>query len=81
MSKLEELKQLEEAHYTKKGTCKFTTYFADPELADVNTILNAMPALLKVVKAAKHLLDHVNRDYSEWSEPLREALRELEGDK
>lgn len=34
--------------------------------------------LRDVVEASKWLLQHVNRDYSEWKEPLEKALAALE---
>lgn len=35
-------------------------------------------ALRKIKDAASFLLDHINKDYSEWSEPLRYLLAEYE---
>lgn len=35
-----------------------------------------MEYLLRIAEGAEFLLNHVNRDYSEWSEPLRKAIND-----
>jgi len=39
----------------------------------------ALQGIFELIDAAEELLDHTNRDYDEWREPVREALAKIKG--